>query len=452
MLTILGSKPRGKQAQFCDGLSRRNFLRVGGLAMGGLALPQILQAEQASGVAKSHKGIIMIFLPGGPPHQDMWDLKPDAPSEIRGEFNPIRTSVPGIDICEMFPRIAGMMQKFVPIRSIVGCDGNHFAYQCLTGWRQRDRQPLGGWPCIGSVLSKVYGPVDPSVPASIGLAPKMGHMPWADNGVPGFLGVAHAPFTPNAEGKADMVLNGVSLDRLSDRKAVRTALDRFRREADASGQMTGLDAFTEQAFGVLTSSKLAEALDIEKEDQKLRDRYGRGFNQLRDDGGPRLVDNFLIARRLISAGARCVSLAFSRWDWHGANFKQGREDMPLLDQGVSALVEDLEQRGMLDDVSVVVWGEFGRTPKINNSAGRDHWPQVSCALLAGGGMKTGQVIGATNRLGEHATERPVHFQEVFATLYKNLGINVDHLTLRDLQGRPQFLIDQNAYRPMPELV
>ncbi|MBI5759522.1 MAG: DUF1501 domain-containing protein [Planctomycetales bacterium] len=452
MLTILGSEPRGKQARFCDGLSRRNFLRVGGLAMGGLALPQILQAEQASGVAKGHKGIIMIFLPGGPPHQDMWDLKPDAPSEIRGEFNPIRTSVPGIEICELFPRLAGMMQKFVPIRSMVGCDGSHYAYQCLTGWRQRDRQPLGGYPCLGSVLSKVYGPVDPSVPACVGLAPKMGHMPWADNGVPGFLGVAHAPFTPNAEGKADMVLNGVSLDRLSDRKAVRTALDRFRRETDASGQMTGMDAFTEQAFGVLTSSKLAEALDIEKEDQKLRDRYGRGFNQLRDDGGPRLVDNFLIARRLISAGARCVSLAFSRWDWHGANFKQGREDMPLLDQGVTALVEDLEQRGMLDDVSVVVWGEFGRTPKINTSAGRDHWPQVSCALLAGGGMKTGQVIGATNRLGEHATDRPVHFQEVFATLYKNLGISVDHLTLRDLQGRPQFLIDQNAYRPMPELV
>lgn len=452
MLNILGSEPRGKQARFCDGISRRNFLQIGGLAMGGMALPQILKAEQVSGLAKGHKGIIMIFLPGGPPHQDMWDIKVDAPSEIRGEFQPIATSVPGIEIGEMFPRIAAKMQKFVPIRSIVGCDGNHFAYQCLTGWRQRDRQPQGGWPCLGSVLSKVYGPVDPSVPACVGLSPKMGHMPWADNGVPGFLGVAHAPFTPNSEGKADMVLNGITLDRLNDRKAVRTALDRFRREADAGGQLAGVDAFTEQAFGVLTSSKLADALDIEKEDQKLRDRYGRGFNQLRDDGGPRLVDNFLIARRLISAGARCVSLAFSRWDWHGANFKQGREDMPLLDQGVTALVEDLEERGMLDDVTVIVWGEFGRTPKINNNAGRDHWPQVSCALLAGGGLRTGQVIGATNRLGEHATDRPVHFQEVFATLYKNLGINVDHLTLRDLQGRPQYLIDQNTYRPMPELV
>jgi uncharacterized protein (DUF1501 family) len=249
-----------------------------------------------------------------------------------------------------------------------------------------------------------------------------------------------------------MVLHGLSLDRLSDRKAVLTALDRFRREADASGQMTGIDAFTEQAFGVLTSSKLAEALDIEKEDPKLRDRYGRGVNQLRDDGGPRLIDTFLVARRLVSAGARCVTLSFSRWDWHGANFRQGREDMPLLDQGLAALVEDLELRGMLDDVSIVCWGEFGRTPKINGNAGRDHWPQVSCALLAGGGMRTGQVIGSTNRLGEFAQDRPVHFQEVVATLYKNLGINIDHLTLRDLQGRPQYLLDQNAHRPMPELV
>jgi hypothetical protein len=298
----------------------------------------------------------------------------------------------------------------------------------------------------------VYGPVDPSVPPFVGLSPRMGHMPWADNGTPGFLGVSHAPFTPNSEGKDDLVLNGITLDRLDDRRGVLNSLDRLRRDADISGQIAGTDSFTQQAFGVLTSSKLADALNLDKEDQKLRDRYGRGVNQLRDDGGPRLVDNFLVARRLISAGARCVSLAFSRWDWHGANFKQGREDMPLLDSGVATLVEDLENRGMLNDVTVIVWGEFGRTPKINKDAGRDHWPQVSCALLAGGGMKTGQVIGSTNRLGEHAVDRPVHFQEVFATLYKNLGINVDHLTLRDLQGRPQYLIDQNAYRPMPELL
>ena len=305
---------------------------------------------------------------------------------------------------------------------------------------------------MGSVLSKVQGPKSLSVPPYVGLSPRMGHMPWADNGKPGFLGIAHAPFTPHGEGKEDMVLNGVTLDRLGDRKQVLASLDHFRRDADRSGSMDGLDAFTQQAFGILTSSKLAEALDVEKEDPALRTRYGRGVNQLKDDGGPRLLDNFLVARRLIEAGVRCVSLSFSRWDWHDRNFIQGREEMPMLDQAVSALVEDLEQRGRLKDVTVVVWGEFGRTPKINNMAGRDHWPQVSCALLAGGGLRTGQVIGATNRLGEHPADRPVHFQEIFATLYKSIGLDIDHTTVNDLQGRPRFLIDQDLYRPMRELV
>ena len=293
MLTILGPRPRAAASGFCDGVSRRSFLKIGGLAMGGMALPEVLKAEQATGKQGGHKGVIMIFLPGGPPHQDMWDVKMDAPSEIRGEFSAIPTSVPGIDICEMFPQIAANMQKFVPIRSMVGAGGDHYAYQCLTGWNKRDRQPGGGFPSMGSVLSKVYGPVDPAMPPFVGLSPRMGHMPWADNGVPGFLGIAHAPFTPNAEGKDDLVLNGITLDRLGDRRAVLTALDRFRKDCDSSGQLAGTDAFTQQAFGVLTSSKLAEALNLDLEDQKLRDRYGRGVNQLRDDGGPRLIDNFL---------------------------------------------------------------------------------------------------------------------------------------------------------------
>jgi uncharacterized protein (DUF1501 family) len=280
----------------------------------------------------------------------------------------------------------------------------------------------------------------------------MGHMPWADNGQSGYLGMAHSPFTPNGEGQGDMVLNGVTLDRLNDRKAVLSSLDRFRRESDASGMMDGLDSFTQQAFGILTSSKLAEALDLSKEDPKLRDRYGRGENVNQDDGGPKLLDNFLVARRLIEAGVRCVSLSFSRWDWHGNNFGSAREHFPRLDQAVSALVEDLERRGMLDDVTVIVWGEFGRTPKINGSAGRDHWPQVSCALLAGGGMRTGQVIGSTNRLGEYAQDRPVHFQDIHATLYHNLGINVHHTTIKDLQGRPRYLVDNDNYGVIKELV
>jgi uncharacterized protein (DUF1501 family) len=215
--------------------------------------------------------------------------------------------------------------------------------------------------------------------------------------------------------------------------------------------MEGMDAFSQQAFGILTSSKLARALDINQENAKVRDRYGKGKAGNVADGGPRLLEQFLMARRLVEAGVRCVTLAFSRWDWHGGNFKRGREDMPMLDQGVTALVEDLHQRGLDKDVSVVVWGEFGRTPKINKNAGRDHWPKVSCALLACGGMRTGQVIGSTNRLGEEARDRPVHFQDVHATLYHQLGINPATTATSDLSGRPHYVVDRQ-YEPLKEVI
>lgn len=443
MITLLGEG----QGRFCDGISRRNFLRIGALSLGGLALPEVLRAQAQSG-ALSKKAIIMIFLPGGPPHQDMFDLKTEAPSEIRGEFSPIRTNVSGIQICELMPRMAGMMDKLAIIRSMVGATTSHASFQCMTGHDPRGSQPPGGWPAFGSVLSKLRGPMDPALPPYVGLAPKMGHVPWSDPGKPGFLGPAHAPFLPNGDGKGDLILNGISLERLRDRRALLKSFDRFRRDADASGSMEGFDAFTQQAFGVLTSSRLAEALDLEREDPKLRDRYGRGTAANQLDGGPKLLDQFLLARRLVEAGVRCVTLAFSRWDWHSDNFKRGREDMPMLDQGVTALVEDLHQRGLDKDVSVIVWGEFGRTPKINPQGGRDHWPQVSCALLACGGMRTGQVIGSTDRLGAEAKDRPVHFQEVFATLYQNLGIDISKVTVPDLSGRPRYLVE-SQYKPIP---
>lgn len=444
MLTILGSKNR-----FCDGVSRRNFLKIGALGLGGLTLPQLLQAEANSGKKLSHKAVIMIFLPGGPSHQDMFDLKMDAPSEIRGEFKPISTNVPGIQICEHLPLMAKQMDKYVLIRSIVGATGDHYAVQCLTG-RSHVNPPPGGWPCMGSVLSKLEGPVDKAVPPFVGLSPKMGHMPWADAGAPGFLGPAHGPFKPDGAGRTDMVLNGVTLDRLSDRRALLDNFDKFRRDVDNSGLMAGLDSFNQQAFGMLTSSKLLDALDIEKEDKKVRESYGKGDPKNRDDGAPKLMEQFLMARRLVESGVRCVTLAFSRWDHHGDNFGALRQDLPLLDQGLSALITDLHQRGLDQDVSVVIWGEFGRTPIINKDGGRDHWPRVSCALLAGGGMKTGQVIGSTDRLGGEAVDRPVAFGEVFATLYHRLGIDVSSTTITDLTGRPQFLVD--GHRPLPEVI
>lgn len=447
MLSVF-SNPAGG---FCDGVSRRNFLKIGGLAMGGLSLPDVLRAEAQQGTRKPHKAVIMVFLPGGPSHQDIFDLKMDAPSELRGEFKPIPTNVSGIQICEQLPKLAKMMDKCTLIRSMSDCDGSHDAFQCLTG-RNSKRQPPGGWPSMGSVVSRLSGAVDPAVPAFVGLAPKMGHMPWARTGEPGFLGVAHAPFQPNrGGGTEDMSLNGVTLERLGDRKALLRSFDQFRRDVDASGLMGGIDIFNEQAVSVLTSSKLLDALDLTKEDPRLVERYGKGIAECRDDGGPRLTEHFLAARRLVEAGARVVTLAFSRWDYHSNNFGQLREDLPLLDRGLSALITDLHERGMDKDVSVVVWGEFGRTPVINAKGGRDHWPRVSCALLAGGGMRHGQVIGATDKIGAEASERPVAFGEVFATLYHNLGIDVTKTTLSDFAGRPQYLVE-NGCLPMRELV
>jgi hypothetical protein len=392
----------------------------------------------------------MIFLPGGPAHQDFFDLKMDAPSEIRGEFRPIKTSVSGLEICEHLPLMAKEMHRCAVIRSIVGATGGHDAVQCLTG-RSLRNMPPGGWPCLGSVVSKLQGAATKSVPPFIGLSPKMGHMPWADAGTPGFLGVAHAPFKPDGAGKDDMVLNGVTLERLADRRTLLSGFDKFRRDVDASGLMEGLDSFNQQAFGLLTSSQLLTALDIEREDPKVREMYGKGDPKNRDDGGPKLMEHFLVARRLVEAGARCVTLAFGRWDHHGKNFDALRQDMPLLDQGVAALIQDLYNRGLEKDVSVVVWGEFGRSPVINKDGGREHWPAVSCGLLFGGGMRVGQVIGSTDRLGGEAKDRPVQFGEVFATLYHNLGIDVNKATVTDLSGRPQFLVDRGL-QPMRELI
>ncbi len=444
MLTI-----EGQSSRFCDGVSRRSFLRIGALGMGGLALPQILRAEAQAGLKKSHKAVIMIYLPGGPPHQDTFDLKLDAPSEIRGEFKPIRTNVPGIQICEHLPLMAGMMDKLAVIRSMVDARDDHSDFHCLTG-RSKNNQPPGGWPSFGAMISKLQGANDPALPPFIGLEPKMQHRPY-NAATPGFLGVSHQSFKPAGEGMADMTLNGISLERLADRKNLLSCFDRFRRDVDSSGLMEGLDTFNEQALGVLTSSKLLTALDLSKENPKVVESYGKGDPKTHGDAAPMLTEQFLMARRLVEAGARAVTVAFGFWDYHGQNHKLCKADLPLLDRGVTALVKDLHDRGLDQDVSVVVWGEFGRSPMINKDAGRDHWPRASFALLAGGGMKTGQVIGATDRLGGEPAERPVRFGEVFATLYHNLGINVLDTTVADLTGRPQYLVEPGC-EPIKELI
>jgi len=229
----------GEPIRLCDGLERRTFLKIGGLALGGLSMPQILEAQSRSGTSSDEdRAIIMIFLPGGPPHQDMVDLKPDAPREIRGEFRPIKTNAPGIEICELLPRLARRMDRLALIRTLVGSDGGHSSYQCVHGHGRRG-QPPGGWPALGAVLSKKYGQVTPGMPAFAGLSPRMKHAAWGDNGQPGFLGPAHAPFKPEGDGKGDLVLNGVSLERLADRKQLLASFDRFRRSTDTSGAWRG---------------------------------------------------------------------------------------------------------------------------------------------------------------------------------------------------------------------
>ena len=455
MLKILASA--GKSGPFCDGVSRRNFLKIGGLGAAGLSLPTLLSLEARAGIRNSHKSVILIYLVGGPPHLDMFDLKPDAPSEIAGPHRPIGTNVPGIEICELFPHMARMMDKFVIIRSLVGAQNDHDAGQCYTGHTKAEVAPAGGWPQFGSVVGKLQGGVTPAVPPFVSMCYECTHGPYNEPG-PGMLGVGASPFRPvGGGGQADLTLQGITCDRLSDRVRLLSSIDRFRRDADASGMMSGMDALTQQAMGMLTSSKIAEALDLSREDPRIVARYGTGDTVTRIDGNgaPRVPQSFLAARRLVEAGARVVTVNYSKWDWHGGAkndiFSRECEDFPVFDQAITALVEDLHQRGLDKDVTVLVWGEFGRTPRINPQVGRDHWPRVAMALLAGGGMPCGQVIGSTDRLGGEADSRPVKFSEVFATLFHNLGIDVNTTTLIDRQGRPQYLVADGA-QPIRELM
>jgi hypothetical protein len=443
-------------------LPRRAFLKIGALGLGGLTLPNLLRAEAQSGVKSSHKSVILIYLVGGPPHQDMFDLKPDAPKEVAGPWKPIATNVPGVQIGEGLPRLARMMDKLAVVRSLVGNQADHDAIQVYNGHDPKKPKPAGGWPQFGSAVAKLQGPAHPAVPPFVSVCYTCTHGPYNEPG-PGFLGQALSPFRVMGEVRNDMTLRGINVDRLADRKTLLSRFDSIRRDADATGAVKGMDAFTQQAFGLLTSSRMAEALDISKEPRKVIDRYGTGDPKVFMDanGAPRVPQSLLLARRLVEAGARVVTLNYSKWDWHGGKNAVGRadnsiflreqEDFPVFDQCVSALVEDLHARGLDKDCTVIALGEFGRTPKISAQVGRDHWPRVNCALLAGGGMKTGQVIGATDRLAGEAVSRPVGWGELFATLYHNLGIDPRHATLPDLTGRPQYVAEDGA-DPLPELV
>jgi hypothetical protein len=426
MLTLWGARQ-----QFCDGMNRRNFLKIGAFGAG-LTLADMLRVRAEATTngqpAPANKAAIMIYLPGGPSHMDMYDLKPDAPMEYRGEFRPIATNVPGVQICEHFPMQARMWDKLACIRSIVSVD-EHSDSLVTTGYSENQNR-TAHHPSFGSVVSRLRGSAQADVPPfvslrgmSIGLEP-------------GYLGVAHRAFTPNGPAIENLRLaGGVTQDRVNERRDLLAEFDNVRRDIDATGTMNGLDAFQQRAFDMIASGTVRRALDLGHEDVRVRDRY-RG------------VEQFLQARRLVEAGVGCVTLAIGGWDTHDRNFMTLRQQLPQVDRGVASLVQDLCDRGMDGDVSVIMWGEFGRTPRINGGAGRDHWAPVMSALVAGGGMRMGQAVGSSTARGEQPRDRRCTASQVLATLYRAMGIDPS-TTFADGSGRPRYILDDRE--PLPEL-
>jgi hypothetical protein len=373
----------------------------------------------------------MIYLGGGPSHLDMYDLKPQAPVEYRGEFKPIPTNVPGVQICEHFPLQAQMWDKFAVVRSVIGGD-EHSDAQTHTGYLERENR-TAHHPSLGAVVSKLRGTQAADIPPYVTLR-GMGQ-----GTEPGFLGVAHRPFSPYGPGLENLHLPaGVSAVRMEDRKTLLASFDSVQREIDSSGTMKGLDAFTTRAFDMVASGAVRKALDLSREAPRVRDRY-KG------------VEQFLTARRLVEAGVGCVTLSFGGWDTHEKNFQTLRRQLPPLDVGLTNLVQDLHDRGMQDDVVTIMWGEFGRTPKVGDVTpdGRGHWPPAMSALLAGGGLKMGQAIGSTNSRGEVPKDRPYTVPQVLSTIYHALGIDPAR-TFPNGNGRPMYILDDRE--PVSELL
>jgi hypothetical protein len=423
MLTIWGRRRR-----FCDGIARRDFLRVGAFGAG-LTLAGMLRARAASGTTSSGKSAIMIYLGGGPPHLDMYDLKPDAPKEFRGEFRPIPTNVPGVRVCELFPLQARLWDKLAVIRSVVSVE-EHSDSLVMTGYSENTNRTQHH-PSFGAVVSRLRGDAG-DVPPFVSLRG------MSIGTEPGYLGVAHRPFTAQGPGLKNLRLaGGVSIGRLDDRKTLLAGFDNLRRDIDATGTMKGLDSFASQAFDMIASGTVRRALDLTREDPRTRDRY-KGIEQ------------FLTARRLVEAGVGCVTLSIGGWDTHSSNFKVMRRQLPEVDRGVAHLVQDLCDRGLDRDVVTVMWGEFGRTPKINNSdGGRDHWAPVMSALVAGGGLKMGQAVGSTSARGEYPRDGRYTVPQVLSTLYHAVGIDPS-LTFLNGAGRPMYVLDDRE--PVRELL
>jgi Protein of unknown function (DUF1501) len=453
MLTLWG-RPR----RFCDGIQRRAFMRIGA-GLGGLTLVDMLRGRaQPAPAAKRPKSIIFLLLGGGPSHIDMYDLKPDARPEVRGEFKPIHTNVPGFDICELFPLQAKIADRPAVARGVVFQQASHTLSEVYTGLppvepdQDFDATTMSPRPAFGSIVSRLRGSAPDAMPRYV----DCGYMAERRKRWTLYAGAAHEPFV-YSRGAADQQLRNLELrqdvgrQRLQDRKQLLQSFDTIRRNIDRhldQGQMGPLQA---RALEMITSGKVREAFDLGKEPDKVRQRYGKGSFSSRPGNGPYYYDHepVLLARRLVEAGVSVVTCDVGAiWDMHADIFPYCRLQLPLLDHLLHNLLTDLHERGLDKDVAVVMLGEFGRTPHIELT-GRSHWPQNGFVLFAGGGLRTGQVIGESDAKGAHPKTRRLSCQNVLATCYHVLGIDPEQ-SLNDLTGRPVPLLDDRA--PISELV
>jgi hypothetical protein len=454
----------GLAPQYCDGMKRRSFVQLGVAGMAAVGLPQLAQAKAAtaeSGGAKKQTSVILIWLDGGPGHMDMYDLKPQAPAEYRGIWSPIPTNVPGFEITELFPRQAQVADKFSIVRSLHHDTGDHFAgaHRMLTAKDMgvTGANNAGKFPGLGSIAAKQLGARQHGMPAYISVPSchSVGLVPGYFGG--NFLGVQYDPFMthndPNVENFQIPNLSlasGLSVDRLNDRRHLNSQLDRIPRAVDRSGTFTALDRFDSEAFDFVSGPAARKAFDINQEDPKLRDQYGRH----------QWGQSTLLARRLVEAGSTFVTVQYSGWDHHW-DLKSGYENyLPLVDNAVASLFSDLDQRGLLETTLVVLCGEFSRTPRMNDGGnggapmskgtpGRDHWGNSMFCLMGGGGVKGGRIIGSTDRLGTSPASRPVTPSNIHATIYKVLGIDPT-LHIFDHAGRPTPTLDDPT--PIEELL
>lgn len=436
--------------------NRRNVLQIGALGLGGLSLADVLRlrAQGAGGAAATPKSVIMVCLPGGPSHIDMYDPKPAAPVEFRGEFGAIPTNVPGMDFCELMPLQAQLADKMSVIRGMKFL-GRHDPYELLSGYPSAQTGQIRAgekWPVFGSVVSRIrsdQAAAPPTMPPYVNLNDLRVVPDTDDPEVPRYLGLQHGPFRPSGPGLENLRLPAdVSAGRLEERKSLLAQFDHARREVEATEGMRALDEFQRRALGMVTSGAVYKALDLNQEDARSRDRF-KDFPDL------------LLARRLVEAGVSVVTVAqggvqrgpglpvFGVWDTHTQNFPSMRTLLPAYDRAIFNLLTDLCERGLDQQVAVVIWGEFGRSPRIGDEVralgsrfadGRGHWWDAGCAVLAGGGLRMGQVVGETDARAERSKGKPYTPQNVLATIYHVLGIDAAHAFL-DYQGRPVHLLD-----------